>query len=194
MVGIRVAVNNPMALAETIVVRDSHEDSTRRPTSATGAERRRNMEAYMVEGSETSTASLNPTEGHVLAGVEIDENRFIARVKPAQLFQMVVNPMLTEDEEERERNRDVQASWNVRRQVQRLFEGAKEKNVGPYARYICGLAHNQDGLTPVIELYSETPLKTQIGAYGTGWVQVPFELRFVSIDGETQLAARIEAA
>lgn len=152
------------------------------------------MEAYMVEGSETSTASLNPTEGHVLAGVEIDENRFIARVKPAQLFQMVVNPMLTEDEEERERNRDVQASWNVRRQVQRLFEGAKEKNVGPYARYICGLAHNQDGLTPVIELYSETPLKTQIGAYGTGWVQVPFELRFVSIDGETQLAARIEAA
>jgi DNA sulfur modification protein DndB len=151
------------------------------------------MEATMVEGTETSTA-LNPTEGHVLAGIEIDEHRFIARVKPAQLFQMVVNPMLTEDEEEREKNRDVQATWNVRRQVQRLFEGAKEKNVGPYARYICGLAHGQDGLTPVIELYSDQSLKTQVGNYGTGWVQVPFELRFVAIDGETQLAARIEAA
>jgi DGQHR domain-containing protein len=148
------------------------------------------MDAYR-EGSD---AQLNPTEGHNLAGVKIDDHRFMARVKPAQLFQMVVNPMLTEHEEEREKSRDVQASWNIRRQVQRLFEGAKEKNVGPYARYICELAHNQDGLTPVIELYAEKPLKTQIGPYGTGWVQVPFELRFVAIDGETQLAARIEAA
>jgi len=137
---------------------------------------------------------LNPTEGHVVAGVEIDKNRFIARVKPAQLFQMVVNPQLTEDEEEREKSRDVQASWNIRHQVQRLFEGAKERNVGPYARYVIRLAEGADGLTPVIELYSEIQLKTAVGPYGTGWVSVPFELRFVAIDGETQLAARIEAA
>jgi DGQHR domain-containing protein len=146
----------------------------------------------MVE--EKTMTELNPTEGHVLAGVKVDEHRFIARVKPAQLFQMVVNPMLTEDEEEREKNRDVQASWDIRRQVQRLFEGAKEKNVSKYASYICGLAAGGDGLTPVIELYTEKPLETSVGVAGTGYVQVPFDLRFVAIDGETQLAARIEAA
>jgi len=90
------------------------------------------------------------------------------RLKPAQLFQMIVNPLLTEDDEEREKNRNVQASWDVRRQVQRIFKGAKEKNVGSYARYVCQLAHGENGITPVIELYSEKPLKTQVGPYGTG--------------------------
>jgi len=148
----------------------------------------------MVEEKPMAETTLNPTEGHVVAGVKIDEHRFIARVKPAQLFQMIVNPMLTEDDEEREKNRDVQASWDIRRQVQRLFEGAKEKNVGNYASYICGLAGGNAGMTPVIELYTDKTLETSVASTGIGLIQVPFELRFVAIDGETQLVARIEAA
>jgi DGQHR domain-containing protein len=37
-------------------------------------------------------------------------------------------------------------------------------------------------------------LKSEIDEYGKGFIQVPFDKRLVAIDGETQLAARFEAA
>ena len=37
-------------------------------------------------------APLKPTEGHILAGAQIDEHRILARVKGSQLFQIAPAP------------------------------------------------------------------------------------------------------
>ncbi|MDB5406797.1 MAG: putative sulfur modification protein DndB, partial [Rhodospirillales bacterium] len=99
---------------------------------------------------------------------------------------------------------DVQHVWRflrehkdllgVREEVQRLFEGAKKKNVSPYSEYIVGLHSGEDGLTPVITLYSEQKLEVDDRPDGTGFIQIPWDQRLTAIDGETQLAARHEAA
>jgi DGQHR domain-containing protein len=67
--------------------------------------------------------------------------------------------------------------------------------VPSYANYIVAVSkHNQNGLTPPIVLYSQEPLKTEVNDRGMGFIQIPWEQRLVAIDGETQLAARYEAA
>lgn len=139
--------------------------------------------------------SLNPTEGHILAGVQIDEHRFLARVKSPQLFQIAPDPRDTEDKRKLATSKDAQDLREIRLKVQRLFEGAKAKNVGPYADYMVGLHHGQPGITPTIILYSEAPLETALdGQLNVGTVLVPYGCKLVAIDGETQLAARYEAA
>lgn len=37
-------------------------------------------------------ASLNPTNGHIIAGAATDKHRFVGRVKAAQLFQLAPDP------------------------------------------------------------------------------------------------------
>ena len=138
--------------------------------------------------------SLNPTDGHIIAGTPLDDHRFLGRVRAAQLFQIAPDPRDTENKKKLDASKEVQDLFSVREEVQRLFEGAKKKNVGPYSEYIVGLAAGEDGLTPVITLYSEEALKIDEREDGTGFIQVPWELRLVAIDGETQLAARHEAA
>lgn len=141
-----------------------------------------------------SLLNLNPTDGHVIAGTVLDDHRFVGRVKAAQLFQVAPDPRLTEDKKHIDASAETQTLRSVRDEVQRLFEGAKKKNVAPYAEYIAALAHGQDGIAPVITLYSEQSLEVQQNADGTGFIQIPWDVRLVAIDGETQLAARHEAA
>jgi DGQHR domain-containing protein len=138
--------------------------------------------------------SLNPTNGHIIAGTRIDEHRFLGRVRAAQLFQIAPDPRDTENKKKVDASKEVQDLFSVREEVQRLFEGAKKKNVGPYAEYIVGLASGEEGLTPVITLFSEQPLEVEDREDGTGFIQIPWDQRLVAIDGETQLAARHEAA
>ena len=138
--------------------------------------------------------ALNPVDGHLIAGVEIDDHRFIGRVKATQLFQLAPDPRDTENRRKVEANKELQELREIREEVQRLFVGAKAKNVDPYAEYICQVHHGQDGLTPTIVLYSEQPLGVETKDEGWGFIQVPWDLRLVAIDGETQLAARFEAA
>lgn len=137
---------------------------------------------------------LNPTDGHIIAGARIDEHRFIGRVRAAQLFQIAPDPRDTENRKKADASKEVQDLLLVREEVQRLFEGQKKKNVGPYSEYIVGLTAGEDGLTPVITLFSEQPLSVEEREDGTGFIQVPWDQRLVAIDGETQLAARHEAA
>ena len=137
---------------------------------------------------------LHPTNGHIIAGTKIDESRFIGRVKTAQLFQIAPNPVDTENKKKLDASKDVQDLASVREEVQRLFEGQKKKNVPAYADYIVQLHNGEDGITPVITLYSEKPLEIEEREDGTAFIQVPWDQRLVAIDGETQLAARHEAA
>ncbi|WP_162409501.1 DNA sulfur modification protein DndB [Acuticoccus sediminis] len=142
-----------------------------------------------------STARLNPTEGHILAGVQIDEHRFLARVKSPQLFQIAPDPRDTEDKRKLAASKDAQDLREIRLKVQRLFEGAKAKNVGAQADYVISLHNGQPGITPTIILYSEAPLETALDPQmSVGTVLIPYGVKLVAIDGETQLAARYEAA
>ena len=137
---------------------------------------------------------LNPTDGHIIAGTSIDDHRFLGRVRAAQLFQIAPDPRDTENRKKLDSSRELQEFRGVRDEVQRLFEGAKKRNVAPYADYIVALRAGDDGLTPAITLFSDAPLPVQVREDGTGFIQVPWDKRLVAIDGETQLAARHEAA
>ena len=143
-----------------------------------------------MEGSN----KLNPTNGHVIAGTVLDKNRFIARVKASQLFQIAPDPRDAENRRKFDASKELQDLQGIREEVQRLFEGAKRKNVPSYAEYIVAMVQGEDGITPPITLFSDTPLSTEERDDGTGFIQVPWDEKLVAIDGETQLAARHEAA
>lgn len=144
---------------------------------------------------ETLTHHLNPTDGHVIAGTRLDDNRFVGRMRAAQLFQIAPDPRVAEQQQRRgESTAEMAALQSVRAEVQRAFEGAKKQNVGPYSEYIVALRAGSIGITPPITLYCDTPLLFQENQDGTGLLQVPWDVKLIAIDGETQLAARHEAA
>jgi hypothetical protein len=138
-------------------------------------------------------STLDAVDGYVLPGIKVDEHRFLARVKVAQLLKMCEDPRRSEDPRQREGNTQLQSIYDLRTQVQRLFEGAKKTNVPKYAEYIVLVFNGQDGLTPPITLFSPTELKVDAEAHGLGYVQVPWQLPIIAIDGDTQLASRFEA-
>jgi DGQHR domain-containing protein len=137
---------------------------------------------------------LNPTDGHLIAGVKINDHQFLGRLKATQLFQIAPNPRDTEDRKKVDTSKELQDLREIRDEVQRLFAGAKAKNVPGYAKYIVEVHSSEvDGITPPIILYSEDELDVEIDDSGKGFIQVPYDKRLVAIDGETQLAARFEA-
>lgn len=138
---------------------------------------------------------LNPTDGHLIAGVKINGNQFLGRLKATQLFQIAPNPRDLEDRKKMDASKELQDLREIRDEVQRLFAGAKAKNVPVYADYIVDVHSGEvDGITPPIILYSEDELDHEIDEAGKGFIQVPYDKRLVAIDGETQLAAQFEAA
>lgn len=142
-----------------------------------------------------AAATLNPTDGHMVAGVKIDDSRFVGRVRATELFQIAPDPRDAENRRRVDASKELQELAEVRAEVQRLFAGAKARNVPSYAHYIVAVSkHNQNGLTPAIVLFSQEALRTEIDNRGVGFIQIPWERRLVAIDGETQLAARYEAA
>ena len=138
---------------------------------------------------------LNPTDGHLIAGVRINDHQFLGRLKAPQLFQIAPDPRDSENRKKVESSKDLQDLQEIREEVQRLFAGQKAKNVAPYAHYIMEIhAGEVDGITPPIILYSEEKLAEDVDEAGKEFIQVPYDKRLVAIDGETQLAARFEAA
>src|SRR5215467_3055344 len=111
----------------------------------------------MTVSHTTSNKPLNPTDGHIIAGTAVDEHRFVGRVRASQLFQIAPDPRDTENKKKLDASHELQELRGIREEVQRLFEGAKKRNVGPYAEYIAGLKGGEDGLTPPITLFSEAP-------------------------------------
>ena len=138
--------------------------------------------------------SLNPTEGHIIAGTKIDAHRFVGRVKAAQLFQIAPDPRDSENKKKLDASKHIQDLMDVREEVQRLFEGTKKKNVIAYAEYIVELNEGSDGITPPITLYTDKELLVDEKDDGGCQIQIPWGEQLVAIDGETQLAARHEAA
>lgn len=137
---------------------------------------------------------LNPTDGHIIAGVVLDGHRFSGKMRGAQLLQLAVDPRKTEDLGQVASSTELEALRRMRMEVQRLFEGAKAKNVEPYANYIVGVTNGQSGMTPSIILFTEHELPVHEKDDGTAFLQIPYGAQVVAIDGETQLAARFVAA
>jgi DGQHR domain-containing protein len=138
--------------------------------------------------------TLNATEGHIIAGTIIDDHRFVGRVKAAQLFQLAPDPRDSENRKKVDASKHLQDMADVREEVQRLFEGQKKKNVQAYAEYIVGLSDGEEGITPPITLFTDKKLETEENDEGFARIQIPWGEMLVAIDGETQLAARHEAA
>jgi DNA sulfur modification protein DndB len=138
--------------------------------------------------------TLNPTDGHIVAGVVLDEHRFLGKMRGAQLLQVAIDPRKTEDLKQVSTSVDLEELRRIRTEVQRLFEGAKAKNVEPYAKYIAELRNGQAGMTPPIILFTQQTLPTAELQGGTALAQIPYGTQVVAIDGETQLAARFVAA
>ncbi|WP_160388794.1 DNA sulfur modification protein DndB [Pseudomonas sp. PB101] len=137
---------------------------------------------------------MNPTNGHIIVGSCLDGHRFIGRVMASQLFQIAPDPRDSENKKKLDTSVELQGMLSVREEVQRMFEGAKKKNVPAYAEYIISLKNGADGITPPITLYSEQALDFEEHEDNSCSIQVPWDQKLVAIDGETQLAARHEAA
>lgn len=138
--------------------------------------------------------NLKASDGSIVTGVRIAEHRFSGRMKAAQLLKIADDPRRTEDLRQRQGNTQLEDYYRLRAEVQRAFEGAKRANVESYTRYLVNLHGGADGTTPAIILFSESALPVEESDDGTGFLLIPWDQHLVAIDGETQLAARFEAA
>jgi DNA-sulfur modification-associated len=137
---------------------------------------------------------LNPAEGIIVTGSVVDDHTFLSSVPTGQLLLFTTDPRQTEDKNARATNPAMQAMFEVRRDVQRLFEGEKEKNVDPYSDYLIQVyLAKENGEVPSIILWTDAVLKTELLKTPLGGVLIPFSLKLIAIDGETQLAARYVA-
>src|SRR6185437_13219345 len=129
----------------------------------------------------------------VRGNVKVPGHEFVTTMPAAQLLKITNDPRLSEDAKRRDGNPNLEELYRIRQEVQRMFQGAKEKNVDSYANYIVALQGGAPGITPQIVLY--TPRDLQYDNQDTPTVlYLPWDVDLVAIDGETQLAARFEAA
>ena len=94
----------------------------------------------------------------VFGTVKVPGHEFIGTMSASQLMRITVDPRRTEDEKTRAADASMQATYEIRKQVQREFAGAKAKNVESYADYICRIAKGEDGITPGIVLWTAEKL------------------------------------
>ena len=151
-------------------------------------------EAVMAQINSTGGfAAFNPTQG-LPFGCQVLQHKLMGAMPGALLEQVTYDPRTIEDKRAPEYDHSLREIAEIRREVQRLFEGVKKKNVEPYSEYVKQLARDEAyGITPAIILWSPTPEKVTEAGYGLNVAVIPFGRLFVPIDGETQLAARYEA-
>ena len=138
-------------------------------------------------------SKLNATSGPLLAGVKVTDQIWMCSLPANLLFQLTLDPRDAEDKKKVAASKDLQEVAELREDVQRLFDNQKKRNVPVYAVYIHDLHQGSDGMTPPVILYSEKRLENAVDDSGLGYLQVPWGEHLIAIDGETQLAARLEA-
>jgi DNA sulfur modification protein DndB len=153
------------------------------------------VEAVMAQlNTPGGLAAFNPSEGIPFSCQVLDRHKVIGAMPGALLEQVTYDPRTIEDKRAPAYDPRLHEAAEIRREVQRLFEGVKKANVNPYAEYIGHLARDEQyGITPPIILWSPEPLQVLEAGYGLHLAVIPFGKLFVPIDGETQLAARYEA-
>jgi DGQHR domain-containing protein len=138
---------------------------------------------------------MSPIDGIPVQGnLKVEGHEFVAAIPSAQLLKITRDPRDSEDSKLRAGSPELQDLFKLREEAQRMFKGAKEKNVDSYARYIVNLQNGSDGITPQIVLFTREKLEYDPPGSMWGTLYLPWDVEWVAIDGETQLAARFEAA
>jgi DNA sulfur modification protein DndB len=125
----------------------------------------------------------------ITGSVAVQNHEFVTTIPGAQLMKITQDPRNSEIPKARETVPGLEALYTIRKEVQRLFVGAKHRNVESYAAYIAAMGNGTARITPQIVLYTSTELHEENGV-----LTLPWDTELVAIDGETQLAARFEAA
>jgi DGQHR domain-containing protein len=128
-------------------------------------------------------------EGIPVPCMVVDQNSAVAVMPVKQLLSLVLDPIASQDARITATNPQLASYASLRGEVQRLVEGAKEKNSVKYGSYlVAGLRDGNPWIVPPITLYHPTALKlVRIGQ--TNALVLPFGDFFVAIDGETQRIA-----
>ncbi|AKT36457.1 DNA sulfur modification protein DndB [Chondromyces crocatus] len=142
--------------------------------------------------------TLTSHNGQLVLGAIADEHTLVAAITQGQLMLLTLDPRESENPKLRAKSAELAALYEKRREVQRLFgskSSAKASNVQPYSEYLeSTLLDGEDGAVPEVILWTATPLRVQrFPQAPLGQVAVPYSLRLIAIDGETQLAARYVA-
>jgi hypothetical protein len=128
-----------------------------------------------------------------MRGASQDEHTFNGVMHASQLFAFAPDPMKMESVYKgKAKEPQLEEISLARVDVQRLFEGAKKRNVPKYAEYLKRLYRGQiDGVAPVIELWTSDMLSDGKDQFEK---IIPWGTQFVAIDAESQLAARYLAS
>ena len=137
---------------------------------------------------------INVTTGFTVAGVKIKDHIFSGRMVLDQLLTATLNPLDAENKRKVAESESLARLAGLRRDAQRVFEGAKRKNAPAYAEYLKKVNVNSaenNGMSPAIILFTpkELPVEVRDKDFGFTLLQVPFGTTVMAIDGETQLAA-----
>src|SRR5262245_58701453 len=108
-------------------------------------------EAVLAQINTGGLAAFNPTEGLPFACQVLDDHKLIGAMPGALLEQVTYDPRIIEDKRAPDYDNRLREIAEMRREVQRLFEGVKKDNVVPYSEYIEHLAEDETfGITPPI--------------------------------------------
>lgn len=129
------------------------------------------------------------TEGIPIPCMVIDQNSAVAVMPVKQLLTLVLDPVASQDSRITATNPQLASYASLRGEVQRLVEGAKEKNSVKYGSYlVAGLRDGNPWIVPPITLYHPAALKL-VKFAATSALVLPYGDFFVAIDGETQRIA-----
>lgn len=144
--------------------------------------------------AEQTFDEFDVTEGIPVPCMVIDPHSAVAVMPVKQLLSLVLDPVASQDSRITATNPQLASYASLRSEVQRLVEGAKEKNSVKYGSYlVAGLRDGNPWIVPPITLYHPTALKlVKFGV--TPALVLPYGDFFVAIDGETQRIAWQRAA
>jgi len=132
----------------------------------------------------------DPTKGNPLVVLEIDEQWAVAVMSVGQLLQVVPDPIASENAARVAEDPRLASYADLRREVQRMVEGAKAKNSRRFAEYLLeGYADSRPWVTPPITLFHIDPLQRVALAPGITALLLPHGDFLTAIDGETQRIA-----
>jgi hypothetical protein len=154
---------------------------------------------------------MSLSDANYLQGFLHPDRSFDCSMTTNTIQQLVHNPLDLDNDKFVEQHPELAELANARREIQRRFKGAKKANVPSYRTYL--IRHQEatqrasqsddsdlyEGVCPLVTLWTPETLgtrKLKVEASFDASVDVltvPHRVRFIAIDGETQLAARFEA-
>lgn len=132
----------------------------------------------------------DPTKGMPIPALLVNEHEAMAVLPVRALMELVPDPLASETPKRVAEDERLAEYGELRKEVQRLVEGAKKKNAIDFGTYIAqGLRHERPWILPPITLWHRELLETVNLGMGLHLLLLPFGDFFIAIDGETQRIA-----